>query len=112
MDTSRVSCPDNLYRFISPLEQQCATAEKLLGDRLARNRAIASGNLARIFSKAFFPSPGAPVGSNHIGDPGLYLTEHVLRLSPDLPSFEKGMVEIALTVDETAKHEQTGTLEI
>ena len=112
LDTSRVSCPDNLYRFISPLEQHCATAEKLLGDRLARNRAIASGNLARIFSQAFFPSPDAPIGSNHIGDPGLYVTEHILRLSPNLPSFEKDMVEIALTVDETAKHEQTEALEI
>ena len=112
LDTSQVSCPDNLYRFISPLEQQCAIAEKLLGDRLARNRAIASGNLARIFSQAFFPSPGAPLGSNHIGDPGLYLTEYVLRLSPNLTSFEKEMVEIALTVDETAKHEQTEALEI
>jgi hypothetical protein len=111
LDTSRVSCPDNLYRFISSLERQCATAEKLLGDRLARNRAIASGNLAWTFRQAFFPSPGAPVGSNHIGDPGLYLAEHILRLSPDLPSFEKEMVEIALTIDETAKHEQAGTLE-
>ena len=112
LDTSRVKCPDNLYRFISPLEQQCATAEKLLADRLARNRAIASGNLARIFSQAFFPSAGAPVGSNHIGDPGLYLTDYILRLSPNLPSFEKEMVEIALTVDETAKREQTEALEI
>lgn len=112
LDTSRVSYPDNLYRFISPLKQQCATAEKLLGDRLARNRAIASGNLARIFSQAFFPSPGEPVGSNHIGDPGLYLTEHILRLSPNLPSFENTMVEVALSVDETAKHEQAASLEI
>ena len=112
LDTSRVSCPDNLYRFISPLEQQCATADKLLGDRLARNRAIASGNLAKIFSKAFFPPTGAPIGSNHIGDPGLYLTEHILRLSPSLPSFEKKMIEIALSVDETAKHEQAEALDL
>jgi hypothetical protein len=35
------------------------------------------------------------------------LTEHILRLSPNLASFEKAMVEIALTVDETARVEQS-----
>lgn len=112
LDTRRVSCHDNLYRFISPLEQPCASVEKLVRDKLARNRAIATGNLARIFCNAFFPSAAAPTGSNHIGDPGLYLTEHILRLSPNLPSFEKDMVEIALSVDETAKHEQAAAPEV
>jgi hypothetical protein len=78
---------------------QIINRQKFLMHRLARNSAIASGNLARIFSQAFFPSPGAPVAGNHIGDPGLYLTEHLLRLSPNLASFGDAMVEIALTVD-------------
>ena len=112
LDTSQVDRPVEQYPLLSPVAKRCAIAARLLKDRLARNSAIASGNLTKIFSQAFFPSPGAPMGSNHIGDPGLHLTEHILRLSPDVPSFEKGMVEIALTVDETAKHEQTGTLEI
>ena len=107
LDTSHVDRPVEEYHLLSTVEQRCATAAKLLKDRLARNSAIASGNLARIFSQAFFPSPGAPVGSNHIGDPGLHLTEHILRLSPDLSNFGNAMVEIALTVDETARHEQT-----
>jgi hypothetical protein len=107
LDTSQVDQPVEKYHLLSTIDQRCATAAKLLKDRLARNSAIASGNLARIFSQAFFPSPGAPVGGNHIGDPGLYLTEHLLRLSPNLASFGKAMVEIALTVDETARHEQT-----
>lgn len=107
LDTSHVDRPAEQYRFLLTVEQRCATAAKLLKDRLARNSAIASGDMVRIFSKAFFPSPGALVGSNHIGDPGLHLTDHILRLSPDLSSFGNAMVEIALTVDETARHEQT-----
>ncbi len=86
---------------------QIINRQKFLMHRLARNSAIASGNLARIFSQAFFPSPGASVAGNHIGDPGLYSTEHLLRLSTNLASFGDAMVEIALTVDETARHEQT-----
>ena len=40
----------------------------------------------------------------------MYLAEQILRQSPDLRSFEKTMVEIALAVDETAKREHaTGT---
>jgi hypothetical protein len=73
---------------------------------------VASRDSARIIIQTYFPSPGAAVGSNPIGDPGLYLAEHILRLSPDLPSFEKELVEIALTVDEIAKHGQTEALEI
>jgi len=107
LDTRQVDRPLEHYRFLLTVEQRCVTAAKLLKDRLARNSAIASGDMARIFSQAFFPSPGALVGSNHIGDPGLHLTEHILRHSPDLSSFGTAMVEIALTVDETARHEQT-----
>jgi len=86
-------------------ETQYDSTIKLIEDRLARNRAIASGEIARIFCTAFFPSTGGLVGSNHIGDPGVYLTEHILRQSPNLPKFEQTMVEIALSIDETAKSE-------
>jgi len=86
-------------------ETQYDSTIKLIEDRLARNRAIASGEIARIFCTAFFPSAGGLVGSNHIGDPGVYLTEHILRQSPSLPKFEQTMVEIALSIDETAKSE-------
>lgn len=72
----------------------------LLTDRLTRNKAIASSEIARVFSQVFFPSPGAPAGPKHIGDPGLHLTEHMLRLSPNLSNFEKTMVEVALSLDE------------
>ena len=91
-------------------EKECKNTLELIEDRLARNRAIASGKVAKIFCNAFFPSRGGLAGSNHIGDPGLYLAEQILRQSPDLPGFEKTMVEIALAVDETAKREHaTGT---
>jgi hypothetical protein len=110
--SSPFSFSDNLDHYAADQEDQCSMVTKIVEDRLARNRAIASGNLARTFSKAFFASPGEPVGSNHIGDPGLYLTEQLLRLSPNLPSFENTMVEVALSVDETAKHEQAASLEI
>ncbi len=63
--------------------------------------------MASIYCQAFFSSPGAAIGSNHIRDPGLHLTEHILRLSPNLASFEKDMVEIALAIDETARNEQS-----
>ncbi len=75
-------------------------------EKLARNKALASGEMARIFSQAFFPSSNALPGTNHIGDPGLLLTEHILALSPNLPKFQDSMVEVALTIDETAKLEQ------
>ncbi len=78
----------------------------LIEEKLARNKALASGDMARIFSQAFFASPGALPGTNHIGDPGLLLTEHILSLSPNMPHFQTSMVEVALTVDETAKLEQ------
>jgi hypothetical protein len=112
LTSSPFSFSENLNHYTADQEDQCSMVTKIVEDRLARNRAIASGNLARTFSKAFFASPGEPVGSNHIGDPGLYLTEQLLRLSPNLPSFENTMVEVALSVDETAKHEQAASLEI
>jgi hypothetical protein len=112
LTSSPFSFSENLNHYTTSQEEQCSKVTKVVEDRLARNRAIASGNLARTFSKAFFASPGEPVGSNHIGDPGLYLTEQLLRLSPNLPSFENTMVEVALSVDETAKHEQAASLEI
>jgi hypothetical protein len=84
------------------LKKLCSTIE----DKVARNNAIARGDIARIFSQAFFPSPGALPGTNHIGDPGLVLTDHILSLSPGLANFQNTMVEVALTVDETAKLEQ------
>lgn len=74
-------------------------------DRTARNKAVASGAMARIFSNAFFASAGSMAGSNHIADPGLVLTEHILMHSPSVPSFQHAMVEIALSLDERAKLE-------
>ena len=106
LDTS-VDWPVNVYPFNSEKERSLADTKRLLKDRLARNSAIARGDLANIYCQTFFSSPGAVIGSNHIGDPGLHLTEHILRLSPNLASFEKAMVEIALTVDETARVEQS-----
>ncbi len=97
----------NLYPVTSEIKQSFVNTTTLLQDRLARNSAIARGQMASIYCQAFFSSPGAAIGSNHIRDPGLHLTEHILRLSPNLASFEKAMVEIALTVDETARVEQS-----
>lgn len=77
----------------------------IIEEKTARNKAIASGDLAKIFSNAFFPSPSEVPGSNHIGDPGLLLTEEILSFSPNLPSFFNTMVEVALSIDETAKLE-------
>lgn len=85
------------------LKKLCST----IVDKVARNKALASGALGKVFSRAFFPSPRALPGTNHIGDPGLVVTNHILSLSPGLTHFQNTMVEIALTVDETAKVEQT-----
>jgi hypothetical protein len=78
----------------------------LIEEKIARNKALASGDMARIFSNAFFPSPGATPGRNHIGDPGIVLTEHILELSPNLSSFQNTMIETALSADEIARLEQ------
>lgn len=104
----------NKRPYRSKSSSECATPEeaeevakltKLVDDRLARNRAIAEGSLAKIFSNAFFPSGGTPPGVNHIGDPGLLLSEHILIHSPSVPNYQNTMIELALTVDETARLE-------
>ncbi len=89
----------------SALFQQHQENYALCKDRLARNKAIASGEMAKIFSNAFFPSPGSLPGVNHIGDPGIVLTEHLLIHSPSVPDFRNTMVEVALSIDETARRE-------
>ncbi len=94
--------PQSTDEMLFEMEKLCV----LIEEKTARNKAIASGDLAKIFSNAFFPSPGAPWGSNHISEPGLPLTEEILSFSPNLPNFFNTMVEVALSIDETAKLEQ------
>lgn len=79
----------------------------LIEEKIARNKALASGEMAMIFSQAFLHSPSALPGTGHIGgDLGGVLTERVLALSPNLPHFQNTMVEVALSIDEMAKQER------
>ena len=97
------SIPEENKKIIAELNRIAG----LIEEKIARNKALASGEMAMIFSQAFLPSPSALAGTGHIGgDLGGVLTERVLALSPNLPHFQNTMVEVALSIDEMAKQER------